>query len=186
MNSPLAARTWIHTFEGALPAGFLLRQRYPDRWLRIHSLPESKRYPGCPTEYEELLNRHNTVAAYVLGEGNQCSVFVTRFGENREWSDSNLSSLMGGIPTHAFASEDLDEPMQFFSQQVTWRRSAFDALICAVAEEKTGPILFVNTATQSIYAPYDGGADLFFPSSAAVAAARAQFRSWLSAREDGL
>jgi hypothetical protein len=183
MNSPLAAQTWMHTFEGALPAGFLLRQRYPDRWLRIHSLPESKRYPA---EYEELLNRHNTVAAYALGEGNQCSLFVTRFGENREWSDSNLSSLMGGIPTHAFASEDPDEPMQFFALQVTWRRSAFDKLICAVADDQTGPILFANTAAKSIYAPYDGGADLFFPSSAAVATARVQFRSWLSAREDGL
>jgi hypothetical protein len=93
---------------------------------------------------------------------------------------------MGGIPTHAFASEDPDEPMQFFALQVTWRRSAFDKLICAVADDQTGPILFANTAAKSIYAPYDGGADLFFPSSAAVATARVQFRSWLSAREDGL
>lgn len=176
----------MNAFDGALPAGFLLRQRYSDRWLRIHSLPESKRYPGRPAEYEELLNRHNTVASYVLGEGTQCSLFIARFGEDREWSDESLSSLIGSTPTHAIASEDPDEPMQFFSVQVSWRRSAFDKLIRAVADDQTGPILFANTAAGSIYAPYDGGADLFFPSSAAVAAARVRFRSWLSARGDGL
>ena len=186
MNSPLVAQSWMHTFEGALPAGVLLRQRYSDRWLRIHSLPESKRYPDSPAEYEELLNRHNTVASYALGQGSQCVLFVARFGKNQVWSNENLSSLIGGIPTHAFASEDPDEPMQFFALQVTWRRTAFDSLIRAVADDQTGPILFANTAAQSIYAPYDGGADLFFPSLAAAGAAGVQFRSWLSAREDGL
>ena len=113
MHSPLLAKSWKCTFDGALPAGFLLRQHFPDRWLRVHSLPEAKRYPSCAAEYEEILNRHNTVAAYVLGEGSKCSVFIARFGRNREWSDASFLALVGGMPSHVFESEDPDEPIQF-------------------------------------------------------------------------
>ena len=186
MSAPLLGQSWKHAFEGALPVGFLLRQHYPERWLRVHSLPESKRYPSCPSEYDELLNRHNAVAAYTLGEGSKCSLFIARFGENREWSDTDLASLMGGVPTHALASEDPEEPIQFFALQVAWRLSAFDMLIRAAADDQTGPVLFANMASQTIYVPYDGGADLFFSSPAAVTVAKDVFRSWLSAREDGL
>jgi hypothetical protein len=185
-DSSLLAQSWKCAFQGALPAGFLLRQHFPDCWLRIHSLPESKRYPSCATEYEEILNRHNTVAAYVLGEGSKCSLFIARFGENREWSDATFLPLVGEMPRHAIASEDPDEPIQFFGLQVTWHWSVFDKLICAAADDQTGPILFANTATQTIYAPYDGGADLFFSSPSAIAVAKSKFRPWLSAREDGL
>ena len=186
MGSSLLAQSWKCAFEGALPAGFLLRQHFPNRWLRVHSLPEAKRYPSCATEYEEMLNRHNTVAAYVLGEGSKCSLFVARFGESREWSDAALLPLVGGMPSHLIASEDRDEPIQFFGLQVTWHQSAFDKLICAAADDQTGPVLFANTAMQTIYAPYDGGADLFFSSPTAVEVAKSEFRPWLSAREDGL
>ncbi len=186
MVASLLGQSWKNAFNGALPAGFLLRQHFPDRWLRIHSLPEARRYPSCATEYEELLNRHNTVAGYVLGEGSKCSLFIARFGENREWSDTTLLPLVGDIPSHAIESEDPDEPIQFYGLQVTWSRSAFDKLICAAADDQTGPILFANTASQTIYAPYDGGADLFFSSPSAAQVAKSKFRSWLSRREDGL
>ena len=186
MSSSSLAQSWKSSFEGALPAGFLLRQCIPDRWLRVHSLPDARRYPRCAAEYEEILRRHNTVAAYVLGDGSSCSLFVARFGENRKWSDATFLPLVGDMPSHSFASEDPDEPIQFFGLQVTWRQSVFDRLICAAADDKTGPVLLANTASQTIYAPYDGGADLFFASPAAVAVARSMFRQWLSTREDGL
>lgn len=122
----------------------------------------------------------------MLGEGCKCSLFITRFGENREWSDTTLLPLIGDIPSHAIESEDPDEPIQFFGLQVTWSRSAFDKLICAAADDQTGPILFANTASQTIYAPYDGGADLFFSSPNATQVVKSKFRSWMSRREDGL
>jgi hypothetical protein len=186
MNASLIAQSWKCAFEGALPAGFLLRKHFPDRWLRVHSLPDARRYPSCATEYEEILNRHNTVASYVLGEGSKCSLFIARFGESHEWPDATFLPLVGDIPSHAIASGDPDEPIQFFGLQVTWHRSVFDKLICAAADDKTGPILFANTATQTIYAPYDGGADLFFSSPTAIELAKLKFHPWLSAREDGL
>lgn len=61
-------------------------------------LPDARRYPRCAAEYEEILKRHNTVAAYVLGDGSSCSLFVARFGENRKWSDVTFLPLVGDMP----------------------------------------------------------------------------------------
>jgi hypothetical protein len=41
------------------PVSHLLRRAILDRWLRVHSLPQSKRYAETDVEYEELIRRHN-------------------------------------------------------------------------------------------------------------------------------
>ena len=70
--------------------------------------------------------------------------------------------------------------------RAVWRENHLDDLLAAVAEDRTGPVLFANTQRRCIYAPYDGGADLFFSSIDTAASARSRLRSWLSDREDGL
>jgi hypothetical protein len=112
-------------------------------------------------------------------------LFITRFGEKRRLTDGGLASL-GDIPIHVMTADDPDEPLQFFGLQVTWRKHTFDQLIRAVADDKTGPVLLANPAARAIYAPYDGGADLFFSSAAETKVARSKFQSWLSIREDGM
>lgn len=61
-TSTTLSKAWRARFGEVLPAGFLCREALSDRWLRIHSLPESKRYPADPSEMAELLSRHNRVA----------------------------------------------------------------------------------------------------------------------------
>src|SRR5215208_4167866 len=71
--SEAECRTWWgEHFPGSAPVGFMLRQIYDERWLRIHSLPESKRYADTVGEYAELLRRHNQVATDALGDGSRC------------------------------------------------------------------------------------------------------------------
>jgi len=103
---------WRDRIGDVLPLGHILREYLHDRWFRIHSLPESKRWPTQETEY--------------------------------------------------------------------------DALIRLVADDEAPRLLFAGVARATIYAPYDGGADLFFSSPTAVEVAKSEFRPWLSAREDGL
>ncbi|WP_326702322.1 DUF3885 domain-containing protein [Streptomyces cyaneofuscatus] len=38
-----------------------MRLTHPDRWVRFHSLQESKRYPDDEAEYAVLLERHHTL-----------------------------------------------------------------------------------------------------------------------------
>ncbi|MFD6971116.1 hypothetical protein [Streptomyces sp. NPDC059949] len=43
------------------PEAHQFKHAYADRWVRFHSLPESKRYPEDETEYAIVLDRYNTV-----------------------------------------------------------------------------------------------------------------------------
>lgn len=180
---PLA---WHSSFGDSLPAGFLCRKPLADRWLRIHSLPESKRYAETDTERSELLHRQNAVATYVLGEGARCELLITRFGEKPEWSPSEELPLNGKVPEHVLSAGDDGDELQFFALPTVWKSNAFNELILAVADDRTGPVLFADIQRRCIYAPYDGGADLFFPTRSDADVARAKFQGWLSTRKDGL
>ncbi|WP_375434866.1 hypothetical protein [uncultured Hymenobacter sp.] len=57
---------WQRTYPGTIPLSYPLRDEYPTRWLRTHSLPGSKRYPSSADEWETLLAWQNTVLAEVL------------------------------------------------------------------------------------------------------------------------
>jgi hypothetical protein len=54
---------WNSKFPDCPPVGHLLRDAYSDRWFRIHTLPEAKRYPQIEAEYAEVLRRHNALLA---------------------------------------------------------------------------------------------------------------------------
>ncbi|WP_425457790.1 DUF3885 domain-containing protein [Catellatospora sichuanensis] len=58
-----------------------MRSRSPDRWVRFHSLPGSKRYPENEGEYGTVLNRHHTVLDQ-LGAGPVALAITT------EWTDT--------------------------------------------------------------------------------------------------
>jgi hypothetical protein len=138
------ARQWNAGFHPALPAGFVCRQALADRSVRIHSLPESKRYADSDAERIELRRRHDTVATEVLGEGGSCTLFITRYGDSKEWSASEDLFIGPATPVHVFSASNADESeeaMQFFAVPVTWTAGAFADLILAAADDRTGPLL---------------------------------------------
>jgi len=157
MNPSDLAAQWTTAFGPFPPLGYICREHLHDRWLRIHNLPESKRYPDCEAEYAELLRRHNEVATTVLGNGEPCVLFVASYG---------------------------DAPI--IATPVIWQPHAFDHLIRAVADEDHGPALFANIQHRTAYAPYDGGADFFLDSPESASWLKRQWASWLSSRADGL
>lgn len=182
MPEHLILQAWRTHFGDALPTGSSCRRALPDRWLRIHSLPQSKRYPETTDEVRELLMRQNTVATDVLGEASDCVLFITRFGDEPDCEDL---PLVGQTPELVLSVAEDGDAISFFALPVTWRRGAFDDLILACARDRTGQILFADLAHGGACAPYDGGADLFFRSHEDALMARTRHRAWLSARPDG-
>lgn len=174
----------------------MCRKDMAARWIRIHSLPDSKRYPDTDAERNEILRRHNTVATEVLGESAACILFTTQFGESRQWEfyEKEAGRYKDGFnlitplnPAYVMTvSDDDDGPIQIFAARCYWHTGTFNNLILACADDLTGHILFANTEKGSAYAPYDGGADLFFGSPNSAPLARAMFSSWLSGTESGL
>ncbi|MBX9899298.1 MAG: hypothetical protein K2Y28_00815 [Burkholderiaceae bacterium] len=196
MTLQTIAEAWHSSFGPAMPVGYLCRTTLPDRWMRIHSLPGSKRYPDSEAERDEVLRRQNDVACYVLGEGSECILFITQYGESRYWPDYYLERsryTAEFLELNRFAPEyvqsydkGLNGPLQIFATHQRWHAGAFDSLILMCADGTGGPYLFANIDRRSAFAPYDGGADLFFSTSDAVVEARRTFSDWLSAIESGL
>ncbi len=195
VTSPFFDR-WVRWFPNTPPLGYRLRQAYPQLWFRIHSLPESKRYAASEAEYRELLIRHNTIASDVLGVGSPCAMLITTTCDPR-WT-SGLSeraglepdavSLLWKTPPDEVDPDNREfEPEGWcvFGAQVQWAPGRFDPLIRSVAEDQI-QALFVSLESGRVYAPYDGGADLFLRSSSERDHMRTRHKQWLSSHPEGL
>lgn len=166
-----------------------MRRPFRERWLRIYSLPEGKRYPTNEEEIATILRRHNDVAEVVLGDGAVCAVIVA--GDS---DDPPSLRALGARPVEGWAQRWMDdkefaeelEGLEFAAGLCTWRRGKFNELIHDVAEDRTDLLLFVSLETGRVYGPYDGGADLFFESEQAKDEFAGRFPEWRSPRQDGL
>lgn len=177
MTSAEIANSWKQSFGDFAPVGFVCRERLRPRWLRIHSLPGSKRYPDTDADYVELLRRHNEAATAVLGEHEECVLFAGTYAHDLP--------VIEGISFVAVPELSIDD-MTFAAAPCSWKRTRFDSLIAAVADERAGPVLFANFSRRSAYAPYDGGADLFLDSAERVLPLKTKWSAWLSPRNDEL
>lgn len=187
---------WSQWYPAAPPVGFLLRAAYPERWFRIHSLPGSNRYPTSPGEYEELLSRHRTAATDLLGgEGARCAILVRAACDGSESRDlGNRTALANGdlpfvcrLPSARLqaAVEAFADPVCLFGGICAWQSELFSGFIRAVADDSAAGLV-VDLEHGHVYAPYDGGADMFLATSVERDAFRKRYQDWLSPRPDGL
>lgn len=179
---------WEMWHPEAVPVGWILRHDL-DRWLRIHSLPESKRYPDTDAERQRLLERHNTVADAILGDDPCVLLGFDYHGRYQLPLDHRLRPwLPDAPPVMRLAPEEDDddaEPTSIFAGYLTWCPGAIDELLLEVAEDRLA-LLLLNWNSGAVYAPYDGGADLIWATETERNAARARYASWLSQGETGL
>lgn len=173
---------WRRRYPNARPVGFMLRESGAQHWLRLHSLPESKRYPDTDAERATIIARHNTLAADVLGEGAACWLVQVR------WSGAQREPIAPDVPLVSRFPDDDDE--DFFgyihAKPVIWMAGAFDDLLEAVADDRSAKTLWMSVASGAVFSPYDGGVDVFLPSADAVVALKSKYAAWLSPHPLGL
>jgi hypothetical protein len=93
------------------------------------------------------------VATETLGEGAACYLicgFPVEESEESLWYEI-LREHLGESVT-----------LQFEATEIVWKSGVIDPLILEVADDRTRYVLIVARDSKRIYAPYDGGADLFF------------------------
>lgn len=180
---------WTIAFGNVAPLGHLCRVALAERWIRVHSLPGSKRYADTTAEYDVVMSRWTTVANDVLGNREDCAFFFCEFPSEPASAVLDLLGPMSVAPTWHPTLASLAtgyEQIRIGSISVAWEPDSFRQLLLARADDRIGPILFANLDRATAFAPYDGGADLFFDSAEAVAVRRKEWAAWLSARTDGL
>ena len=185
---------WTSTYPDTALIPHIFRHRYPDRWFRIHSLPESKRCAQTPQQWAILLERQNAIITDLLGCSSKIMLVTNTYGwqgdskagEREIITDYNLT-LLDKIALHQLYPDQYDEG-QFiipaFSEQV-WQPQKFDELLKAIAQDEL-TAFFVAKNGDCLIAPYDGGVDLVMKDEATRNKFKHKYSDWLSARADGL
>ena len=183
---------WDERWPGCSKLPYELRHA-SDRWIRFHTLPGSKRYPGTEAEYETILARHNTV----LGElvtGPAVLVATAGYSDSSRPAEPCRSpqtlAVHPGAVYWTSARMD-DEPgfetwMHLYVSRLPWSAGCLDPLLRQVADDVTANVLVADPDLRWLYHPYDGGMDVVLSSPAERDAVKERHRDWLSAHPGGL
>lgn len=177
-------REWSHHHSKTTPLAHQLRLDGRRPWVRFHALPDSKRYADDEAEEREILRRANALGAEVLDVSADCWLVECRIEEYSTpyWKPTRLAP--GTTLRYLEPEEDFH-----WSAKVTetrWESGAFDNLLGETARDQTGPTLWMNRANGAIFAPYDGGFDIFPSSWNEVERLKQRYSNWLSSHPQGL
>lgn len=169
---------WEHRWPDAEPSGPSLRAAFPDRWVRLYTLPEGRRPARTADDRAEVRRRVDAVRAALAGAGTSLVV-----GEDWGAGDGAggwTRDLLPGARPWRIAHGD-DAPSYF------WVASPDEtaALIDAVGDDRAA-LLFTDTGLRWALSPYDGGMDVFLSDAATRDEIARRFADWASPRPDGL
>lgn len=181
------AEGWQRNWPNADPISHQLRVRYCDRWVRFHSLPESKRYADSPEEYAEIIRRYRTALAELPGghAPEHLVVIAEEFGSRDLATGWSKRHLPDAWPWRRVEDDDPELGFHYLWVRKGLTDSQLDALLTAVADDQAYVVLAAPNLSW-LFCPYDGGADVILPDVATRDALRDRHPDWLSALPSGL
>lgn len=184
-RAELLTRTWDLHWAESEPLGWVLRQNWPDRWVRFHSLPGSKRYADTEEETAEILRRHRTVLADLHGSDSPDLLVISThwgipapnqapFDPSGAWPWRIVLNPLDreAGPIYCWVQSEVDEP-------------TLNAILVTAADDK-GQFVIADTGLSWLYCPYDGGADVLVAGPQERDSLRDRYSDWLSTLESGL
>ena len=186
---------WDRWYPNCEPIGYLLREAFPDRWVRFHSLPESKRYPEVEAEYAEVLARHNRILGELVRPGEQVVLLTTGYTRSPDpvRTSSEVVTLdPGALPWRTLALEDPNDASSYprywhlFAAGRVWHPGGFDPLVRLVADDVVADVLIVAPDCRWVLHPYDGGMDVIVENLAERDRLASRYSGWLSAYPGGM
>ncbi|WP_327097435.1 hypothetical protein OIE68_00720 [Nocardia vinacea] len=184
-------RRWEELWPACPPIADALKMAYPDRWVRFHSLPESKRYADSADDYAIVLDRYNTILDELFS-GEDIYIITADGSETPTPArrSHTAASLHPGARywTSVLEDPDPDAPWYWhlYVSEKPWERGCLDELLCAAADEVTVGLLITDTALQQLHHPYDGGADVILATTDERDRLRCRHAEWLSSEPSGL
>jgi len=184
---------WKSKFPEAYPIGHELKWVYEDRWFRIHSLPESKRYAKTEEEYQIIFKRQNKIIGDLIGENEEV---ILLFGLYRDdVINSNYAEIdefirfqkVDTLELHKIRPEENEEELyvDIFIKQTLWKSHQRNDILKAIADDKIR-MMIIDTNKNRIINPYDGGVDLIVESEEVRDKYKEKYKMWLSRHPQGL
>jgi hypothetical protein len=156
---------WNRRWPFHHPVGFMLRESGAKHWIRLHALPGSRRHPRTADEHAEWMHRATTLASATLGTAEPCWLVQAVAADTV--ADADRTRDCHGHPlarAYAFAEDHDDGTSTVWSVHagpVMWADGAFEPLLSAIASGEEASTLWVSQESGTIFAPYDGGFDVF-------------------------
>jgi hypothetical protein len=185
---------WKKEYPDAFPINHELKYVYPERWFRIHSLPESKRYADSKSEYTTIFSRQNKLMLDLVGDGTEV---ITAFGiyQGDDIINNNYKKITDYGEFHKVRTIDLKEArpeehedemlLDIYIKRDIWKHNSRNDLLKAVANDEIR-IMFICPSKRCIVAPYDGGVDIIVDSSEKRDNLKIKYKDWLSEHQDGM
>lgn len=180
------SQTWEARWAQSVPIGYRLRESYPNRWMRFHSLPGSQRYAESEAEYDEILHRQRVVLAELQSGFAPSRLIVV--AEDWGWRDLaagwSRRYVHNAWPWRKVSDPD-DEGTRYMWADSGLSGPAIEKLLRAIADDR-GRALLADPGLTWLFCPYDGGVDVFLPDAEARDALRERHAAWLSDTPSGL
>lgn len=190
-------KRWSLNYSDTAPISYLFKCEHPDRWFRIHSLPNAQRYAHNNREWEILLTRQNEIVTDLLGLDAKVLLVTGEFNCGDE-NDIHITDKEEVLKVYSFTLLDHIDLFKLDSGQydktdiykpafaeTIWQLNKHDKLLAAIANDSLSAF-FVSFDKNIIAAPYDGGVDIVLKDNSTKDFYKNKYRQWLSEREDGL
>jgi hypothetical protein len=200
LNPDVFYQYWNHNFDQCPLLGYVLKYKFENNWIRIHNLPEAKRYATDDHEMEEILNRQNTLLAELADKvGTRIIIVTGEYLLKEDLSAKNhiaiAHEILRDYDFKILPSIDLyDQYPEFINENVfyrpafalsEWQPQLHNALLKAIANDQLRAF-FIFPVGKILFAPYDGGVDMIIFDEAKYNFIKKEFGMWLSSRPDGL
>ena len=193
---------WETIWTNCAPDADQLKYCYPNRWVRFHSLPDSKRYPESEAEYREGLQRYHTLLG-ALGVTTVTPLLCVTEGYSSRWSHPLREPDLANTQPDAWqwrqwdgSPEDEplpdDEPTPEFYDRWVHQYVAettidrLDPVLRLVADDQCCGVMVLRLNLAWVFHPYDGGTDVIAATEEQRNQLRSQYANWTSPRDDGL
>jgi hypothetical protein len=184
---------WNQQWSPCPPIAYKLRTFHPERWVRFHSLPESKRYAAGESEMATILERHYAVLSDLFA-GRELVLITCTWSEVPE--PPERSALDVAINPHAtpwlslLTDDDPDPEFRTYTHlyvdHINWSPGSLDPLLRAAARYETGGAMLADANLSRVYHPYDGGADVLLADTTERDLLKTRYTNWLSPHPTGL
>jgi hypothetical protein len=188
---------WTAAWADCPPIAHDLRTWFPDRWVRFHSLPGSRRYATSDADYQEILRRHLTLLSELVNSGpgsvsDEVVIITASWSADRDPADREpeVSQVMPARHWISVVTDDSYPPepnvTHLWVSMASLTSDGLTRLLRLVADDVTAGVIITTPAVAWLYHPYDGGADVIGATSQQRDELRQRHRQWLSAHPRGL
>lgn len=167
---------WAENYPESQPINYLFKHIYKDNWLRIHSLPDAKRYANTKEEMDIILFRQNTIIDDIFSQNSDIQI-VVNFIESNSFLFSMFNFTNIGVLI------DNETVFQSFCFETTWETNGLNPMLMEIAEDNLRAFII---GEDCLICPYDGGMDLIFKDVNKKYFYKEKYKKWLSKRVDGL